>query len=160
MCIIYNIHVCVYIYLFSHSVVSSSFAAPWIAALQASLSITNSRSLLKLRSIKSVMPSNHLIIDTHTYIFLHIYVYTHTYGLPRWFSGKEPACQCTRHGLNPWVRKIPWRRKWQSIPVFLPRKSHGQRGLAWDHKRVGYDLAIKQQCTHTYICPCVSQIAF
>ena len=35
---------------------------PWAAAHQASLSITNSRSLLKLRSIKSVMPSNHLIL--------------------------------------------------------------------------------------------------
>ena len=35
---------------------------PWTAACQASLSITNSRSLLKLMSIKSVMPSNHLIL--------------------------------------------------------------------------------------------------
>ena len=39
------------------------FATPWIAARQASLSITNSRSSLKLRSIKSVMPSSHLILD-------------------------------------------------------------------------------------------------
>ena len=38
------------------------FANPWTAAHQASLSITNSRSLLKLMSIKSVMPSNHLIL--------------------------------------------------------------------------------------------------
>ena len=38
------------------------FATPWIAAHQASLSITNSRSLLKLMSIKSVMPSSHLIL--------------------------------------------------------------------------------------------------
>ena len=38
------------------------FANPWIAAHQASLSITNSWSLLKLMSIKSVMPSNHLIL--------------------------------------------------------------------------------------------------
>ena len=43
---------------FSHSVVSHS-AAPWTAACQASLSITNSQSLLKLMSIESVMPSNH-----------------------------------------------------------------------------------------------------
>ena len=46
---------------FSHSVVSDS-ATPWIAACQASLSITNSRSLLKLTSIESVMPSSHLIL--------------------------------------------------------------------------------------------------
>ena len=38
------------------------FATPWIAARQASLSITNSQSLLKLLSIESVMPSNHLIL--------------------------------------------------------------------------------------------------
>ena len=38
------------------------FVTPWIAALQASLSITNSRSSLKLTSIESVMPSSHLIL--------------------------------------------------------------------------------------------------
>ena len=38
------------------------FGTPWAAAHQASLSITNSRSLLKLRSIEVVMPSNHLIL--------------------------------------------------------------------------------------------------
>ena len=31
--------------------------------------------------------------------------------------------------FDPWVRKIPWRRKWQPTPVFLPRKSHGRRSL-------------------------------
>ena len=44
---------------FGHSVVSD-FATPWIAARQASLSITNSRSSLRLMSIESVMPSSHL----------------------------------------------------------------------------------------------------
>ena len=46
---------------FSHSVMSDS-VTPWPAACQASLSITNSQSLLKLMSIESVMPSNHLIL--------------------------------------------------------------------------------------------------
>ena len=46
---------------FSHSVMSDS-ATPWTAARQASLFITNSRSLLKLMSIESLMPSNHLIL--------------------------------------------------------------------------------------------------
>ena len=46
---------------FSHSVMSDS-ATPWTAARQASLSITNSWSLLKLMSIELVMPSNHLIL--------------------------------------------------------------------------------------------------
>ena len=35
-----------------------------------------------------------------------------------------------RLGFDPWVAKIPWQRKWQSAPVFLPGKSHGQRSLA------------------------------
>ena len=46
--------------LFSRSVVSDS-VTPWTAAHQASLSITNSRSLLKLKTFESVMPSSHLI---------------------------------------------------------------------------------------------------
>ena len=65
--------------------------------------------------------------------------------LPRWLSSKESACQCWRRrrcGFNPWVGKIPWRRKWQPTPVFLPGIFHRQRSLAgyspWGHK-VGYD---------------------
>ena len=50
-------------------------------------------------------------------------------GLPQWLSGKECPCQCRGHRFHPWVRKIPWRRKWQSTPVFLPGKSHGQRSV-------------------------------
>ena len=40
--------------------------------------------------------------------------------------GKELACQCRKHkkhGFDPWVRKIPWRRAWQPTPVFLPGES-------------------------------------
>ena len=48
---------------------------------------------------------------------------------PWWLSSKESAFQCKRYGFNPWVGKIPWRRKWQPTPVFLPGKSHGQRSL-------------------------------
>ena len=48
--------------LFNHSVMFQLFGTPWTAARQASLSITNSRSLLKLMSSESVMPSNHVIL--------------------------------------------------------------------------------------------------
>ena len=48
----------------------------------------------------------------------------------RWCSGKESSCQCRRPRFDLWVRKIPWRRKWQHIPVFLPGEFHGQRSLA------------------------------
>ena len=42
---------------------------------------------------------------------------------PRWLSGKESACQCRRCRLDPWVRKIPWRRASLPTPVFLPGES-------------------------------------
>ena len=45
-------------------------------------------------------------------------------------SGKEPACQCRRRGLDSLVGKIPWRRKWQPAPVFVPGEFCGQRDLA------------------------------
>ena len=54
-------------------------------------------------------------------------------GFPGGASGKEPACQCRRperRGFNPWVTKIPWRRKWQPAPVCLPGKSM-DRGDWW-----------------------------
>ena len=53
-------------------------------------------------------------------------------GLPRRPNGPESACQYTRHrrhGFDPWVRKIPWRREWQPTQVFLPGEFHGQRSL-------------------------------
>ena len=43
------------------------------------------------------------------------------------------SVQCRRHRrsrFDPWVGKIPWRRKWQPAPLFLPGKFHGQRKLA------------------------------
>ena len=70
-------------------------------------------------------------------------------ALPRWLSGKESACRYKRHGLDPWLGKIPWRRTWQPTPVFLPGKSHGQGSLAGyssrGSQRVGHDLATKQE---------------
>ena len=42
--------------------------------------------------------------------------------------------------FDPWVRKIPWRRKWQPTPVFLPGESHGQGSLVgyspWGYKEL------------------------
>ena len=61
------------------------------------------------------------------------------YRLSRWLSDKEAACQIVDLGLiDPWVGKIPWGRKREVTPVFLPGKSHGQRSLVdyrpWGHK--------------------------
>ena len=65
------------------------FATPWTAARRASLSITNSRSLLKLMSIGSVMPSNHLILChpllLSPSIFPSIRVFSNELTLPIWW---------------------------------------------------------------------------
>ena len=57
--------------------------------------------------------------------------------------------QCERLRFDPWVGKIPWRRKWQPTPVFLPGKSHGQRSLEGYSpggcKRVRRDFTTEQQ---------------
>ena len=53
--------------------------------------------------------------------------------LPTWCSGKESACQCgrhKRHGFDTWAEKIPWTRRYQPTPVFLPGKSQELRSLA------------------------------
>ena len=55
-----------------------------------------------------------------------------TLGFPVDASGKEPTCQCRkgkRCRFKTWVRKIPWRRAWESVLIFLPEESHGQRNL-------------------------------
>ena len=63
--------------------------------------------------------------------------------------GKESICQCGKHGFDPRVRKIPWRRKWQPPQVFLPGKSHRQRSLAGYSPTVrGHDLVTKQEQHH------------
>ena len=49
------------------------------------------------------------------------------FGLPWWLSDKESSCRFRKHRFDPWSGNIPWRRKWHPTPVFLPRKSHGQR---------------------------------
>ena len=94
---------------------------------------------------------------THTHPPTHPPTHPHVY---RWSSGKESTCQCSRHKrqeFNPWIRKIPWNRKWQPTPVFLSGKFHGQWSL------VGYNLWSSKEsdmteqthireCTHTYAC--------
>ena len=66
-----------------------------------------------------------------------------TRGCPGGAVVKNPPAKCRRgkrHRFNPQVRKIPWSRKWQLTPVFLPEKFHGQRSLAgyspWGSQRV------------------------
>ena len=66
-------------------------------------------------------------------------------------QGKNlPAMQtCKRPGFDPWVRKIPWRRKWQPAPVILSGKSHGQRSLAGYSPRGRKELDTTQRLNNT-----------
>ena len=68
--------------------------------------------------------------------------------------GKGPIGLCRRCGFNPWIGKIPWRRKWQPIPVFLPGEPHGQRSLAgsspWDHKESDATGVNQQSTEHKH----------
>ena len=61
---------------------------------------------------------------------------------------KNPHADAGDCGFKPWVRKIPWRRKWQSTPVFLPGKCHRERSLAgyspWRRKESDTTEATKQ----------------
>ena len=106
---------------FSHSVVSN-FLTPWIAACQASLSITNSQSLLRLMSIELVMPCNRLIfchpILFLPSVFLSIRVFkcsmdisyldfaTIVLGLPRWYFSLVQSLSHVRLFLTPWTAAL------------------------------------------------------
>ena len=83
----------------------------------------------------------------HRVFFVFVFLDDSTYykGFP---GGSVVNSQCRRCGFDPWVGKMPWRKKWQSTPVFLPGKSHGQRSLVgygpWDCKESD-NLVTKQQ---------------
>ena len=96
------------------------------------------------------------------------------YGFPGGTCGKKDirdtgsicVCQCRRYKrcrFDPWIRKIPWSRKWQPTLVFLPGKLHGQRSLLgyspWGCKELDtteqpsmqaltYNLDLKTRLTH------------
>ena len=71
-------------------------------------------------------------------------------GFPGGSDGEESACYYRRCMFDPWVRKIPWRSKWQPTPGFLPGKSQGHRSLAGScvhevTKELGHDLVTEQR---------------
>ena len=123
-------------YSVRHSVISHPFVTPWTTARQAPLSMGFSRQghwsglpfpppealprpgmepgspALQADSLLSEppgrsFPDNGSVVEPST----------------------EPACQGRRCRFDPWMRKIPGRRKWLPTPVFLPGEFHGQRSL-------------------------------
>ena len=121
---IFRIGFCGPVVQFNRSVMSNS-VTQWIAAGQASLSFTNSRSLLKLMSIESVMPSNHLILCRPLLlppsIFPSIRVFSNESVLPiRW-----PKCWSFSFSISPsneYSGLISFRMDWLDSPC-SPRDS-------------------------------------
>ena len=84
-----------------------------------------------MTSLEGILKSRDFILLTKVHIVKAVV-------FPRWHSSTCQCWRCKRLGFDPWVGKIPWSRKWQPTPVFLPGKFYGQRGLAgyspWSYK--------------------------
>ena len=133
------------------------FMTPWTTAHQVSLSFTISQTLpnpmssvwatghksglyLMLKFSLSVIPlSISFINPCSVYVvfqtpccFVFLQLARAFLGFTFGTSGKEPASQCRRYKRRefyPWVRKIPWRRKWQPTLIFLPKEPQRRRSL-------------------------------
>ena len=101
----------------------------------------NSKIKTKTKSYsgKSFLRSCRLLFRTHgpqlwqillpvPYVFFQsLFLCIEMNGLPGWYSDKKSIWQCRRCSFDLWVGKIPWNRKWQPTPVFLPGRFQGQR---------------------------------
>ena len=99
--------------------------------------------------VNTLYTLSYVILSTNLYIrWIWNSLIYNVARLPQWLSGKE-CRSCRKHRINPWVKKILWRRKWQPIPIFLPEKSHGQRSLVgcspWGHKESDMNEATKHE---------------
>ena len=124
------VHYCVSVQ-FSRSVVSDSLRAPWIAACQASMAITNSRSPPKPMSIESVMPSNYLILCRPLLllpsIFPSIWVFSNKSALPiRWPKYWSSSFKISSTNEHPGL--ISFRMDWLDLLAV-----QGTLKSFWDH---------------------------
>ena len=71
-------------------------------------------------------------------------------GLPRWLSGKEPACQRTNLSFNPWIGKIPWKTKSSVLAQRIPGAEEPGGYSPWGHRarqeHEGTELGGGQPC--------------
>ena len=96
------------------------FATPWTAAHQASLSITNSWSLLKLMSIESVMPSNHLILCRSLLLPPSIFPSIRVFSNESVLCIRRPKYWCFSFGISPsneYSGPISFRMDWLDLLV-------------------------------------------
>ena len=118
------------------------------------------RGLFKLFSI---VFSYFFSCNEHTLLLSkkHIYIKWYAYiGASLWLRWSRICLQCRRPWFDPWIRKIPWRRKWPPTPVLLPGESHGQRSLEgyrpWGRQESDTTewLTLSLSCTYYYIRRC------
>ena len=83
----------------------------------------------------------HISMDSCTFYALGCYLIM---GLPRWLSNKESACWCRKHGFDPWVGKIPWRRKWQTHSSILAWE------IPWTEEPGGLQLLQRSLVSHKF----------
>ena len=109
------------------------------------------------RSLVGYSPQSHKESDTTERLHFHfkvgrswcttsLYFSLGTNG--KWCQSTCPYKRYKRRGLNSWVRKTPWRRKWHPTPVFLPGKLHGQRSLASTVHGLAELDTTEHGCTH------------
>ena len=123
---------------FSHSVVSYSLRPPWTAARQASLSFTISWSLLKLKSIESVMPSNHPILSPPSPVL----TLSQHHGLFQWIGSLQQMAKVLelqlkhQHGSSRNWQRLAWsggwkgycKVSWKALSIWISDR-RGWRGL-------------------------------
>ena len=128
MCVCVNIYIYILFRLFSFIVVFQSLnhvwlsVTPWIAAHQASLSFTISLSLLKLASIESVMPSNHLIL-CHPLLLN----FSQHQGLFQWIGFLYQVARVlevqVQHQSFQWIFRVDFLQDWLVWSPCCPRDS-------------------------------------
>ena len=139
------------------------FSTPWIAALQASLSITNSWSLLKLMSIESVMPSNHLILCCPFSSCLQSFPASESIFCIRWPKYCSFRFSISPSNLELWVDfyVIPcvrFRLRFISVPVNIQHSSTNLlKRPSFLH---GMALTLLSKISLTYLCGHLLSIHF
>ena len=83
-------------------------------------------------SLKNYKQSYHMIQQSYSWAYIWRKTQFNKIHVPQcsFLVAQRVCLQNGRPGFDPWVGKIPWRRKWQPTPVFLPGKSQGWRSLA------------------------------
>ena len=86
------------------------------------------------------MPNEHRMVDVEFFGN-----FSHVVGLPWWLRWWRIRLQCSRPEFDPWVGKIPWRRAWQTTPVFLPGES------PWTEEPGGLQSTGSQRVGHEWV---------